>query len=218
LGYQRKGKAFTLIELLVVVAIIAVLVAILLPALQSARERARTVVCSSRLKQLGVAIQIYTQQNNDIYPPFSISPHYVFKPDYDYPEWQELIANVLGSRSVGDVKQYFHCPSDTKDGADNPNNYRYWFSYGGNCHLGLLLHPGDRRKVDTIAEPWLIMLLTDVNHHGGWHCINRWEPYRELWLEKRHSGGLNVLFCDGHVAWQPEKEFGTVDTIQFEPR
>ncbi len=61
---ESRRNGFTLIELLVVVAIIAVLVAILLPALNTARERAKSVVCESNLRQVGIAIQFYTDDWN----------------------------------------------------------------------------------------------------------------------------------------------------------
>jgi prepilin-type N-terminal cleavage/methylation domain-containing protein len=61
-------EAFTLIELLVVIAIIALLVSILLPALASARDSAKTVVCSSNVRQLGVAIATYGTDNKDGMP------------------------------------------------------------------------------------------------------------------------------------------------------
>ncbi|MBM4043858.1 MAG: DUF1559 domain-containing protein [Planctomycetes bacterium] len=55
----KRRAGFTLIELLVVIAIIAVLAALLLPALQSARERGRRAKCMSNLRQIGMAIQMY---------------------------------------------------------------------------------------------------------------------------------------------------------------
>ena len=65
---RQEDRAFTLIELLVVIAIIALLMAILIPALSRARKQARVVYCLSNLKQIGTAMQMYAQQNDDFIP------------------------------------------------------------------------------------------------------------------------------------------------------
>ena len=61
-------KRFTLIELLVVIAIIAILAAILLPALQAARERAKSSSCTSNLKNLGAYASMYVGDNRNLWP------------------------------------------------------------------------------------------------------------------------------------------------------
>lgn len=65
---SRSRRGFTLIELLVVIAVIAVLIALLLPAVQQARERARSVQCMNNLKQIGLSLHNY-ESTHSVFPP-----------------------------------------------------------------------------------------------------------------------------------------------------
>ena len=98
---QLKWLSFTLIELLVVVAIIAVLVALLLPALQSAREAAKTALCASHLRQMGMGLIMYTDEHNGFLPAI-----------YDYNDnctWLEAL--VVKSNYLSKTSNCFLCPS-----------------------------------------------------------------------------------------------------------
>ena len=65
---NRSCRAFTLVELLVVISVIALLIALLMPALESARRSAQVAQCSSRMRQVCIATELYTHDFNSYFP------------------------------------------------------------------------------------------------------------------------------------------------------
>jgi prepilin-type N-terminal cleavage/methylation domain-containing protein/prepilin-type processing-associated H-X9-DG protein len=158
---RRKDGAFTLVELLAVIGIIAVLIALLLPAVSRSREQANQVACLSNLRQLGLAIVLYCQDNDGWFPraaPYATtgqpespqdfiwwqqaSPNTFAVPDRDV--FESPILKYLGFKpdskskpsvvDFNDLRQrVLRCPSDPLyDHLLLTNNGQYYYSYSLN--------------------------------------------------------------------------------------
>ena len=235
----RKG--FTLIELLVVIAIIAILAAILFPVFARARENARKANCLSNLKQIGMGITMYAQDYDEILPynysyhspttqvyltwwaddiqPYvknykflqcpSSGPHgaYTYKREGLPAQYPPVLSkDYLANCVVGTWPGYA--------GTKNPPFVNNWGNPG--VSLSQIQKPAEviavfdagycRTGATIFGEIWAPE-HTDA-HPTPSDCSND-QP--SGWVGKKHSGGFNAAFCDGHAKWirqsKPENWF-----------
>lgn len=203
-------KAFTLIELLVVVAIIALLAAILFPVFARARENARRTGCLSNLKQIGLGVLQYIQDNDERSTP---AGGYVW--DYTtsttifVPSWRQRIFPYVKST------QLFRCPSrkigsGTTSQSDWPiENYPAmplgyavtgFYAPVSGLHVAGFDKPAERLMVVETArdsQAWgMPAWQTGCLSNGNW--TDYWTTNANNYF-RGHLGGLNYLFVDGHA-------------------
>jgi prepilin-type N-terminal cleavage/methylation domain-containing protein/prepilin-type processing-associated H-X9-DG protein len=200
-------KEFTLIELLVVIAIIAILASMLLPALNQAREKARSIKCTSNVKQIGSAFMMYTNDNGDFFP---------FYDTYNNSSDGKMWSQVLNSMYMNNW-EVFQCPSHVSDRYDNQ-----YIHYGYNHnHIGSSRRygggtPGNgppakatqlKHSSDTLVAADSILWSTSGlagGNYRGYYLLNDYAPAYSSSTpyvpNPLHSGGFNTLWADGHCS------------------
>jgi prepilin-type N-terminal cleavage/methylation domain-containing protein len=208
---RNMSEGFTLVELLVVIGIIALLISILLPALTKAKEQANRVACGSNLRQLGIAMQLYTSDNKGFFPACAAGE----RPE-DWIYWQSN-RNVNNGPIVKYLGKQFNpalyrCKSDV---ISPGRAYKYSFTI--NYNMTGWPHPGPAWtrvpiKAGSVRQSSTKILLIDESSEtiddGAWapqhyasdgHNLlsNRHDKRREQSRDKNFGRG-NVLMADFH--------------------
>jgi len=223
----RRG--FTLIELLVVIAIIAILAAILFPVFAKAREKARQASCQSNMKQLGLAILMYTTDYDGRFPanaqggcaqgPSATSWYDTTQP---YSKNWQLYTCPSGAFS-GSIGPH-GLPRNDGCVAAYPNGFRgLTHEYGGyalNCGRygcagmdqrgwGPGSVPCKAKKDSLISDVAGVGMIFESGwcrfFCGTWHAGGYRNPWGVAPVHAErcdHNDGQNVCFTDGHVKWQ----------------
>jgi prepilin-type processing-associated H-X9-DG protein/prepilin-type N-terminal cleavage/methylation domain-containing protein len=202
-------SAFTLIELLVAISIIAVMAALLLPGVSMAQNAARTMKCSSNLRQIGMAYVAYASDNNDQVPNLRINRSGGLQPL----TWMSFVAPYIdgakdkngdGEITVGEVKS-----GGVVKGCPNAKPSSIHLSYAMSIWLGKPDTNGCNGLQSNGSPLWgstfQTFLFSSLTYPSNRALLSERDKDDNLWDESvvyyRHNKGTqaNILFCDGHV-------------------
>lgn len=229
---MNRKKGFTLVEILVVIAVIALLMAILLPALTRAREQAKTTICKSNLKQIGLAAYLYAEAWKWYIPRGTGNTGKT---------WFQCFMPYLSERALDgnyrNVKMY-RCPSyPNKEQTVCYVNNAWAFNGPGDTVGHAVDEPtnilGVRRLdrsiylADNEDGDWRAIITEEDVNDPGWNTLDVWSQEhlpkvtnsRRRIARTRHSKGsakpgCNVLYLDWHSDWVGAEEMA-VDMWRF---
>lgn len=196
-------KAFSLLEMLVGIACVSVLAALLFPAVSRIREQGQTIKCTSNLRQIGVAAQLWSGDHaGRILPVYDPNPG---TGTYSPNKWPALLFPYLGRTSTNTVTTpqempVFICPASPKKWGYGQNyNYLSWILSVSNIEQWV--------TYAQIAKPSQTVFLVD-NYNpadpSSWNAYVRPPSLKHLNDQLpsfRHPGSMaNVLWVDGHVS------------------
>lgn len=216
---MRTKSAFTLIEVLVVVAIIALLVAILVPSLAKARERTRRLACSSNVRQIMVAANMYANSES---PRGAYIPRKAVASGDSSDNLRALYPRYFKQLEVAvcpNTKNRVRTPLDLEDNAETALDDRGGHSF----ELRNWMWPGytfQGKKIESdyvlegntvvardpikstknIERPADVCLMTDADDVPSPNTHNETNNWPDP--ENNHGAeGMNIGYCDGHAAW-----------------